>query len=68
MKKCVEHFQNIHKCVERIGLFSTNDEIDELPTTSLPFLLVPAYLAYAIGEINVDKDLRITYLKAATVF
>lgn len=63
----MEKLQQINKCVHRVGLFSTNDETDDLPTTSLSYLLVPAYLAYTLNEINVDRNLRLTYLKAAKV-
>lgn len=48
-------------------MFSTNDQVDELPTSSLHFLLVHAYLAYMVQEIHVEREKRKTYLISAKV-
>ena len=68
MNGCVEQLQSLGGAIERISLFSTNDRVEELPTSSLRYLLVPAYLAYVLQEINVGMDKRKAYLTAAKVF
>jgi len=55
------------RTVENLSLFSTNDQVEELPTTSLRYLLVPAYFAYVLQEINVEIGKRPVYLKSAKV-
>src|SRR4051794_36593737 len=58
LKQCVEKLQQITQSINRFQLFSANEQIEELPTRSIAYLLVPAYLAYAINEINVESQKR----------
>lgn len=53
------------KRIDDVSLFSSNEQIDELPTSSVAFLLVRAYLAYAIETLNVEMEKRLFYLQAA---
>ena len=55
------------KAIESLSLFSTNDQAEELPTISLRYLLVPAYFAYILQEINVEIGKRCIYLNSAKV-
>nr|CAD2189881.1 unnamed protein product [Meloidogyne enterolobii] len=65
LKNCIERLQLMSRTVESLSLFSTNDQVEELPTTSLRYLLVPAYFAYVLQEINVEIGKRPVYLKSA---
>lgn len=65
LRNCVERLQLMSKMVENLSLFSTNDQVEELPTTSLRYLLVPAYYAYILQEINVELGKRAIYLNSA---
>uniref|UniRef100_A0A915MGL4 Uncharacterized protein n=1 Tax=Meloidogyne javanica TaxID=6303 RepID=A0A915MGL4_MELJA len=65
LKNCIERLQLVSRTVESLSLFSTNDQVEELPTTSLRYLLVPAYFAYVLQEINVEIGKRPVYLKSA---
>jgi hypothetical protein len=67
LKHCVEQLQQLSRDIERLALFSSNDQVEELPTSSLRFLLVPAYLAYVLQEIPVEVERRRAYLIAAKV-
>lgn len=67
MKDCIDQLQTLGTAIDRISLFSTNDRVEELPTSSLRYLLVPAYLAYVLQEITVERDRRRAYLNAAKV-
>ena len=44
MNKAIESLEKTTFMVSEIGLFSDNETVDELPTTSLKFLLLPALL------------------------
>ncbi|CAK5123151.1 unnamed protein product [Meloidogyne enterolobii] len=65
LKNCIERLQLMSRTVESLSLFSTNDQVEELPTISLRYLLVPAYFAYVLQEINVEIGKRPVYLKSA---
>ncbi|KAI1707393.1 TAP42-like family domain-containing protein [Ditylenchus destructor] len=67
LKQCIEKLQNMAKLINRMALFSPNEQVEEFPTSSLPYLLIPAYLAYAIQELNVELEKRATYLNAAKI-
>lgn len=67
LRSCVERLQRIAEALSRASLFAPNETLSELPTRSLAYLLVPAYLAYAITEVNVAREKRATYLEAARV-
>ncbi|KAI3411870.1 hypothetical protein GPALN_001932 [Globodera pallida] len=65
LKNCMRMLQALSEVVERLSLFSANEEADEIPTNSLRFLLIPAYLASALQEINLEMDKRGAYLRAS---
>lgn len=63
----IKKLQDLSQAVKRLELFSANDQIDDLPTSSLRYLLLPAYLAQVISDLTVEKCKRSTYLNAAKV-
>lgn len=68
IKNCIKKLQNILKSIELLSLFSTNDNIEDLQTSSIHYLLAPAYLAYFFEEVNLGIEKRAFYLQAAKVF
>lgn len=62
----VDHFLRATEMVNSLGLFSTNEELAEVPTSELRFLLLPAFL----GDLflrKMDPD-RLTILNIAKVY
>lgn len=59
--------QRILKSIKMLSLFSTNDNIEDLQTSSIHYLLAPVYLAYFFEEVNMGIEKRAYYLKAAKV-
>lgn len=66
MKETAETLEKLSIMIRRLDLFSTNEELSELSSTSLRYLLVPAYLGYALENLN-DIDNRLNLLKGAKV-
>jgi len=44
VKKCIENFECCTRMVSMLGMFSSNEEIDEVSTGNLRFFLLPAFL------------------------
>lgn len=44
IKAAISKFEKATTLVSMIGMFSTNESIDELPTDTLQYLLLPALL------------------------
>lgn len=42
--KCIQFFEKVTNLVSLVGLFSTNEQIDEIATNDLQYLLLPAFL------------------------
>ncbi|KAL3086630.1 hypothetical protein niasHT_037756 [Heterodera trifolii] len=68
LRDCIQSLQSVAKAIDGLSLFSANDSVEELPTNSLRFLLVPAYLATALQEIGVEMDKRGAYLRASKTY
>uniref|UniRef100_A0A915D8Y4 Uncharacterized protein n=1 Tax=Ditylenchus dipsaci TaxID=166011 RepID=A0A915D8Y4_9BILA len=68
LKDCIDKLQQICKLIHQQAIFSTNEQVQDLPTNSLSLLLVPAYLAYTIEEINVERERRSHYLRTAKMY
>ena len=65
LRNCIENLQSLSKTIELLSLFSTNDQIEELPTSSIRYLLVPAYMGYVLQEVQMEIEKRAAYLKAS---
>uniref|UniRef100_A0A915EDT6 Immunoglobulin-binding protein 1 n=1 Tax=Ditylenchus dipsaci TaxID=166011 RepID=A0A915EDT6_9BILA len=68
LKDCLEKLQQIAKLIDQRAIFSANESVQDLSTNSLSLLLVPAYTAYVIEEVNVERERRSRYLKAAEAY
>ncbi|KAE9549378.1 hypothetical protein FO519_007406 [Halicephalobus sp. NKZ332] len=64
LKETVETLEKLQKMITHLDLFSSNEEFNELSTTSLRYLLIPAYLGYAVENTN-DFENRLKNLRTA---
>ncbi|GAV04392.1 hypothetical protein RvY_14676 [Ramazzottius varieornatus] len=65
VEELIKSFETLTKYVSVLGLFSRNENIEEIATTDLRFLLLPAYLAKLTLRLN---DHRYDRLEAAEVY
>ncbi|XP_061953989.1 PP2A regulatory subunit TAP46-like [Populus nigra] len=63
VKKGIEALENCEEMISKLGLFSSNETIEDISTTNLKYILVPFYLA-ELTE-NIAQDDRIQILKAS---
>ncbi|KHN81210.1 Immunoglobulin-binding protein 1 [Toxocara canis] len=68
LKECKEKLENLTREVSARELFSKNETVDELPTSSLQYLLLPSYLATTIQNIIVEPEHRVEALDNAKVY
>ncbi|VDO35244.1 unnamed protein product [Haemonchus placei] len=60
--------ENLTRAVSSLGLFSDNEEVEDLPTSSIPFLLIPCYLGVAHHNTTTDPLHRADQLQLAKVY
>jgi immunoglobulin-binding protein 1 len=58
LEETVKTLKSLKAIIERMNLISSNEMIDDIPTSSLQFLLVDAFLAAAIENLSVPIDRR----------
>uniref|UniRef100_F1L113 Immunoglobulin-binding protein 1 n=1 Tax=Ascaris suum TaxID=6253 RepID=F1L113_ASCSU len=68
LKECKERLENLTREVSARDLFSRNERVDELPTGSLQYLLLPSYLATTVQNIIVEPERRLEVLDQARVY
>ncbi|VDO86261.1 unnamed protein product [Heligmosomoides polygyrus] len=51
-----------------LGLFSESEEVEDLPTSSIPFLLIPCYLAVAHHNRMTEPQNRSVQLGLAKAY
>ncbi|CAI2347492.1 unnamed protein product [Caenorhabditis sp. 36 PRJEB53466] len=62
---------NLHQVtvnVNKLGLFSSNEQIEDIPTSSLPFLMVPCFLGLFHTNLIVDSTEKLEELRKAKVY
>lgn len=59
--------KSIKSAVERMDLISSNETIDDVPTSSLQYLTVDAYLAVAVENIAAPIENRESLLQESQV-
>lgn len=67
LKQCEEKLKRLTKEVSALSLFSNNEGVDELPTSSLNYLFLPYYLATVTQNIIVAPEERLLSLDRAKV-
>ncbi|CAI4231709.1 unnamed protein product [Auanema sp. JU1783] len=68
INKAREILESLTRDVSALSLFSDNESIDELPPSSLPFLLLPAYLGFLHGNGCSDIQQRLDELRKAEIY
>ena len=63
---CMAHLEELRRQVDMLGLFSINENIKEVNTSYLPFMLLPAYLA-TLEYSSTDIDGRKEHVEKAKV-
>ncbi|KAK6039860.1 hypothetical protein COOONC_22635 [Cooperia oncophora] len=64
----VTSFENLTRAVSALGLFSDNEEVEDMPTSSIPFLLIPCYLGVAHHNTTTEPSHRADQLQLAKVY
>ncbi|EYC25422.1 hypothetical protein Y032_0012g1883 [Ancylostoma ceylanicum] len=61
--------ENITRAVSELSLFSTNEQVEDIPTSSLPYLLIPCYLGVAQHNTSTaDPVQRREQLRLAKIY
>uniref|UniRef100_A0A0R3RKW2 Mediator complex subunit 9 n=1 Tax=Elaeophora elaphi TaxID=1147741 RepID=A0A0R3RKW2_9BILA len=68
LKQCEEKLKLLTKEVSARSLFSNNESVDELPTSSLNYLFLPYYLATVTQNIIVEPEERLSSLDCAKIY
>ncbi|KAM3724379.1 Serine/threonine-protein phosphatase 4 regulatory subunit [Dirofilaria immitis] len=68
LKQCEEKLKFLTKEVSARSLFSNNENVDELPTSSLNYLFLPYYLAMVTQNIIVGPERRLSSLDCAKIY
>ena len=55
----IEGFQQVKRMVEELDLFSLNEDLDDVATGDMPYLLLPALLSNLISRISVKEQANI---------
>lgn len=61
----VEQLIDLSRAVSRAALLSSNEDLEEIPTSSLKFLLLPFLLARAYGTVQGETRVRYATLQEA---
>ncbi|KAK5984526.1 hypothetical protein GCK32_019388, partial [Trichostrongylus colubriformis] len=67
ISEAIDILENLTRAVSSLGLFSDNEEIEDLPTSSVPFLLIPCYLGVAHHNTTTEPIHRADQLQLAKV-
>uniref|UniRef100_A0A1I7Y1G5 TAP42-like protein n=1 Tax=Steinernema glaseri TaxID=37863 RepID=A0A1I7Y1G5_9BILA len=68
LRDCITKLENLTRQVSSLALFSDNESFEELPTSSLHFMLLPCYLALATNALIVDRKEMVKYKEMAKVY
>ncbi|KAI1280741.1 Immunoglobulin-binding protein 1b [Halotydeus destructor] len=55
VKKCIKQLEETTTMINQLGLFSSNEDIDEVATNELKYMLAPALLGYLTTKLH-DHD------------
>ncbi|KAI6190052.1 Immunoglobulin-binding protein 1 [Aphelenchoides bicaudatus] len=68
VEECLRQLKSMKSIVEQMDLMSSNESIDDMPTSSLQYLLIEAYLAFAAENSNVPVEKRFLLLQESQKF
>lgn len=69
IEECIDQLELLTKQVSQFEMFSDNEQYDELSSSNMRFLLLPAYLGFIITrkQFNSDPNARMIDLNNAEV-
>ncbi|KAK6015088.1 hypothetical protein OSTOST_19495, partial [Ostertagia ostertagi] len=65
ISEAVSILEKLTHAVSTLGLFSDNEEVEDLATSSIPFLLIPCYLGVAHHNTTTEPSHRADQLQLA---
>ncbi|KAK0418353.1 hypothetical protein QR680_013514 [Steinernema hermaphroditum] len=68
LHECISKLEDLTRKVSALHLFSDNESFEELPTSSLYFMLIPCYLAMATNSLIVDRAEMVKYKEMSKVY
>ncbi|KAK6015090.1 TAP42-like family protein [Ostertagia ostertagi] len=68
ISEAVSILEKLTHAVSTLGLFSDNEEVEDLATSSIPFLLIPCYLGVAHHNTTTEPSHRADQLQLAKVY
>ncbi|CAD6188044.1 unnamed protein product [Caenorhabditis auriculariae] len=68
IRTSIDELEKITLTVNCLGLFSSNELIDDVPTDSLSFLLLPCYLGVLHQNITTEPKVKLAELERATIY
>lgn len=68
IRESISILEYLTRSVSMLGLFSENEEVEDLPTSSIPFLLIPCYLAVAHHNTMTEPQNRSVQLGLAKAY
>uniref|UniRef100_A0A1I7XSW7 RNA_GG_bind domain-containing protein n=1 Tax=Heterorhabditis bacteriophora TaxID=37862 RepID=A0A1I7XSW7_HETBA len=68
IEESISKLEELTRAISELSLFSTNEQLEELPTSSLPFMLIPCYLGIAHHNIVAEPEQKTTELIKAKVY
>ncbi|EGT33668.1 CBN-PPFR-4 protein [Caenorhabditis brenneri] len=68
LKTGIENLQKVTKLVNQLRLFSSNEQIEDVPTSSLPYLLTPCFLGIFHQNLMVDTSLKLDELRKSKIY
>ncbi|PIC38594.1 hypothetical protein B9Z55_010561 [Caenorhabditis nigoni] len=68
LKTGIENLHSVTKLVNQLRLYSSNEQIEDVPTNSLPYLLVPCFLGIFHQNVIVDASLKLDELRKSKVY
>ncbi|KAE9417848.1 hypothetical protein Angca_006045, partial [Angiostrongylus cantonensis] len=68
IREAIQTLENLTTSVSKLNLFSDNEQVEDLPTSSLCFLLIPCYLGVAHHNTVTDPSHRAEQLRLAKVY
>lgn len=68
IKTGIDNLQLVTKLVNQMRLFSSNEQIEDVPTNSLPYLLVPCFLGILHQNLMTEPGLKLDELRKSKIY
>uniref|UniRef100_A0A1I7U8I9 Immunoglobulin-binding protein 1 n=1 Tax=Caenorhabditis tropicalis TaxID=1561998 RepID=A0A1I7U8I9_9PELO len=68
LKTGIENLQEVTKLINQMRLFSSNEQIEDIPTNSLPYLMTSCFLGFFHQNLMVEPTLKLDELRKSKVY